>query len=66
MVIFVERIPFGKFSIKTHDFDWPGFKKHVDNIADHAIELQAALEATEEELNAFAQAAINMAARQGA
>ena len=62
-VIFVERVPFGKFMIKAHTFDWASFKAHVDDIADHAISLQGALGASEDDLNGFAQAAINMAAK---
>ena len=62
-VWFVDRIPYGEFSIKAHRFDAESFTQHVDNIAVHAQALEGALQATNKELDDFVQAAINMAAK---
>jgi hypothetical protein len=62
-VIFIERVPFGRFMIKAHTFDWALLKSHVDVIAEHCIDLQEALDASVDDLNGFAQAAINMATK---
>jgi hypothetical protein len=62
-VSFIERMPFGEFSLRLHQFDAAEFTRHVDNIADHGMALQKALQATDEELDEFAEAAISMAAK---
>jgi hypothetical protein len=62
-VTFVERVPFGRFTIKTHRYDWNGFKAHVDGIANHCAALQEALGISDSELSSFAQVAISMASK---
>jgi hypothetical protein len=62
-VWFVERIPFGEFSIRAYRFDADEFGRHVDNIAEHGVAFQNALQVPDDELDAFAQAALNMAAK---
>jgi hypothetical protein len=59
-VTFIERSPHGKFTVRRHRYTQRGFSDHVNAIADSASAFQTALGISDDELNAFARAAINL------
>jgi hypothetical protein len=64
-VLFVERTNHGAFKVRTHEFEPKSFTAHVRQFIDLAKSLEQELGLTREEIQAFADAADNLAKKPG-